>query len=515
MTAAPLTGPAGSGTIRALSPRSKGFALACLILGMAMAMLDVTIVNVALPTLRDSLDAPESVLSWVISGYSLAGGVVLISAGRLGDRVGHKWIFLSGVAIFTMTSLWCGLTQDGTWLVVARVVQGFGFGVFVPSVSAFIQILFSGPARGRAFAVMGATIGVFTAMGPLVGGLLIEAFGDADGWRWIFFVNLPFGLIAFIGAAILLPRGALGSRSAGLDLVGLLLVTLGLVAILVPLIEGTDAGWAPWTWILMVLGVLLLVAFGAWELRRERGDRAQLVPPRLFRHHAFTGGVVFGFVYFAAFTSIFFTLSIYWQAGLQHSALESGLMTLPFSIGAVVGAALSNRLSVALGRGVLVIGTALLSAGFLSLWLAAWLVPASDVTNWVLLGPLLVAGLGSGCVTAPNTNFIIATVDPTEAGAASGTLSTIQRVGAAGGIAVVGAVFFGLLDESSIAAAAQSSHGDPVAVAAVVGAAFHASAGGALLVSAIAALASFALVWTLPKRVAPPSAPAPRSSVDA
>jgi len=481
------------------SPIRSRVALVALILGAAMMMLDVTIVNVALPTLRASIGADESTLAWIVSGYSLAGGLTLIPAGRLGDRYGHRIVFVAGILVFTLASLWCGLATDGLQLVVARVVQGLGGGLFFPAIGAFIQLLFDGRARGRAFAVLGASIGVFTAIGPLVGGLIIEAFGDQDGWRWIFFVNLPIGLIALVGALVLLPRGAEARAERGFDGLGLVLVALGLVAILVPLIQGEEAGWPWWTWTSMALGALLLVAFGWWEVARARRRRTQLVPPRLFAHPSFTGGVILGFVYFASFTSIFFVIALYWQTGLGFSALDSGFAVLPFSLGAVVGAALSERLSRRLGRGVLVLGTAAVAIGFTALWLVVMLVDPAAMTMWAILAPLLVAGFGNGCFIAPNIQFIVATVEREEAGAAQGVINTIQRVGAAAGVAIIGAILFGTLDTGGLAAA--GPHGE-AAVAAALAAAFTTSAQWALLGSAIGAILAFCLVWTLPKRVA-------------
>lgn len=475
----------------------KGLALAALILGAAMMMLDVTIVNVALPTMRDSLDADEATLAWIVSGYALASGLALIPAGRLGDRIGHRPVFLAGVAVFTLASLWAGATSDATWLIVARVVQGLGGGLLFPAIGAFIQLMYQGAARARAFAVQGAAIGVFTALGPLVGGVIIEAFGDADGWRWIFYVNVPFGLLAVVAGFVLLPSGGEDRASRGFDGVGLALVAAGLVAVLVPLIEGEDAGWAWWTWVSMLAGIAILIGFAGWEVRRSRRGLVQLVPPRLFAHRSFTGGLVLGFVYFAAFTSIFFVIALYWQAGLGHSALESGLVVLPFSIGAIVGAGLSGRLSRRLGRTILLIGTGAVAAGYLSVWALMVAVPVEGMQAWVLAAPLLVAGFGNGCFIAPNTQFIVATVDRRDAGAAQGVVSTIQRIGSAAGIAVVGAVLFGALDETAIQAAARE--GASVAARAVAEA-FTAASSWGVLVSAGAALAAFGLVWTLPRR---------------
>lgn len=483
------------------SARSR-LALAALILGAAMMMLDVTIVNVAIPTLRDSIGAGEATLAWIVSGYALAGGLTLIPAGRLGDRIGHKPVFIAGIVIFTLASLWCGLTSSGTELVIARVVQGLGGGLFFPAIGAFIQLLFDGRARGRAFAVLGASIGLFTAIGPLAGGLIIQAFGEQDGWRWIFFVNVPVGVVALIGAILLLPRGGEARTERGFDVVGLALVAVGLVAVLVPLIEGEQEGWPIWTWCSIAGGLALLVVFGWWEVLRARRGRTQMVPPRLFSRASFTGGVILGFVYFASFTSIFFVIALYWQSGLGHSALESGLAVIPFSIGSVVGAALSERLSRRMGRGVLVLGTACVAAGFIALWLVVLLVDPSAMSNWLILGPLLVGGFGSGCFIAPNIQFIVATVDRAEAGAAQGVINTVQRIGAAAGIAIVGAVFFGALDTGSIAAAAP---GGTAAIGAAVASAFTVSAQWALLASAIGAVLAFCLVWTLPSKAPVPS----------
>jgi len=478
---------------------SRNLALAALILGAAMMMIDVTIVNVAIPTLRnpEGLGADETTLSWIISGYALASGLLLIPAGRLGDRIGHKPVFITGIIVFTLASLWCGLAVDGTQLVIARVVQGLGGGLFFPAIGAFIQLLFTGRSRGNAFAVLGASIGVFTAIGPLIGGLLIEAFGEIDGWRWIFYVNLPIGVIALIGAILLLPSGGEDRRRVGFDWLGLVLVASGLVAILVPLIQGQEAGWPAWTWLTMVGGVVLLVLFAWWQVHRARVDRVQLVPPRLFRHPSFTGGVVLGFVYFASFTSIFFVIALYWQGGLGHSALESGLLTIPFSVGSIIGASQSARLAQRLGRSVLVIGTAGVAIGFTALWLVVLLSDPAQITSWWLLAPLAIAGFGNGCFIAPNIQFIVSTVDREEAGAAQGVVNTIQRVGSAVGIAVISTIFFATFDSDGITAAAP---GGPAAIQTAVAEAFTVAAGWGFFGAAVLAIAAFALVWTLPKR---------------
>lgn len=488
MTDTRLAPPVDATTV----PRRTWLALAVLILGVSMALIDTTIVNVAIPTIRTSLDASEATLSWIISGYALAYGLALIPAGRLGDRIGHRWVFLIGILGFTLASIACGLAQDETQLIVARVAQGMFGGIFFPPITALVQLMFPPRVRGKAFAITGAIIGISTALGPLIGGVLIEAIGEESGWRSIFFVNIPFGILALLGGLLLLPKGAVGSAARGIDLVGLVLLAGSLVAILVPLIQGQDEGWPLWTYLSIAGGVIGIVLFAFWELGVVRRGSSPLVPPRLFTHPSFTAGVILAMVYFAAFTSIFFSISIFWQAGLGHTALESGLVSVPFAIGSIIGASQSGRLAARLGRTVLIIGTACVAAGLISLWLVLQLTPPADITNWELLVPLLVGGIGSGLFIAPNTQFIVATVDREEAGAASGVLGTVQRIGSAIGIAVIGSVLFGNL----VFPTDHAPTADDLATT------FGHATGMALLVSACFAVAAFALVWALPKKAA-------------
>ncbi|AMY18513.1 MULTISPECIES: DHA2 family efflux MFS transporter permease subunit [Nocardiaceae] len=484
--ASPSTSDASAPTVS----RRAWQSLMVLLMGMFIALLDTTIVNVALPTIRTSLDAGEATLSWIISGYALAFGLALIPAGRVGDRIGHKWIFVTGLAIFTLASLACGLAQNDVQLVAARIVQGLAGGIFVPAVTAFIQLLFPPQLRGKAFAIMGAVIGVSSALGPIIGGLIIEAVGPDSGWRLVFLVNLPFGIAGVLLAAKILPtHDEIGTDAAdrGIDWVGLLLVTAGLVALLVPLIEGQDTGWPAWTVVTLVIGGLLLALFGAWEVRYTRSGRTPLVPPRLFTRPAFTGGVILALVYFAAFTSIFFTISILWQTGLGNTALASGVVSIPFAIGSIVSSSQSNRLAERLGRRVLLLGAGLVSVGLISAWLILLTTEAADLTNWKLLVPLFVAGLGNGAFIAPNAQFIVATVDRPDAGAASGVISTMQRIGSAIGIAIIGSVLFGSLTVAG-----------PGPDALATG--FTDAAAHAMGVSAAFAVAAFLLVFALPKR---------------
>ena len=466
--------------------RRAWLALAVLMSGAFMSLLDTTIVNVALQSIRESLDASESTLEWVISGYALAFGLTLIPSGRIGDRYGHKWVFITGLSLFTVASLACGVAQDSLQLIIARVVQGAAGGIFFPSVTAIIRLMFQGRAIGKAFGVLGAVLGFSAALGPVVGGVIIQLAGEEAGWRLVFGVNLPIGIVAVVAAIALLPGGAPARSAARVDLVGVFLLSAGLVAILVPLIEGQTLDWPAWTWLTLAGGVLVLVGFAFWERGQAARGLNPIVPPHLFSHAAFTGGVLLATVYFAAFTSIFFVITLLWQAGLGASALDAGLVSIPFAIGTIVGAANSDRISRRLGRGVLVLGVGLLTLGLAAVWVVL-LVAGTGVTNWELLVPLAVAGLGSGFFIAPNTEFIVVTVDRQEAGAASGVLGTAQRVGSAVGIAVIGSVLFGTLEFGR--------GPDAAAVA------FTNSAQISLAVSVGFSLLAFLLVFALPKRV--------------
>jgi len=245
-----------------------------------------------------------------------------------------------------------------------------------------------------------------------------------------------------------------------------------------------------WTYLSLVGGVALIALFFAGEVVLAKRGKSPLVPPHLFSHPAFTGGVILALVYFAAFVSIFFTLSILWQAGLGHTALQAGVVSIPFALGSIVGASQSGMLAAKIGRTVLVIGAGMVAVGLSALWLVLMLTTPGDLTSWDLLVPLLVAGIGSGLFIAPNAQFIIATVDRQEAGAASGVIATMQRLGAAIGIAIIGSVFFGTL---SIPTRGRPTPAD-------LAAAFTHSATCALAVSATFAVISFLLVFTLPKR---------------
>jgi EmrB/QacA subfamily drug resistance transporter len=443
-------------------------AVAVVLTGAFMALLDTTIVTVALPAIRTGLHASPATLEWVVSGYALGYGLALVPAGRAGDRFGHRPLFLIGLAIFTLASAACGLSQNQVEIVAARAIQGIGAGVFYPAIAATIQLSFTGPARSKAFGALGATIGVSIALGPVLGGLIIASAGAGDGWRWVFGVNLLIGAVVLPMAAWQLPRARSRIRRR-FDPAGLCLLSAGLLLLLIPLVEGEQAGWPAWCYACFGGCVVAFAVLACWEVRAERRGEDPLLKPSLLAQSSFSTGAIFAVVYFAGFTSVFFTISILWQEGLAGSALMTGLIAVPFSFGSLVSAAISDKLSARWGRMVLVTGCAMAGTG---LALAALVIhlTAPVPSGWYLAGPLLLAGLGSGMVVAPNQDFVLARVPRQEAGTASAILGMAQRAGSAIGIAVIGTVLFGTLHvgPGPNAAASAFSHSSQLALLANV-----------------------------------------------
>ncbi|HEX3958522.1 MAG TPA: MFS transporter [Trebonia sp.] len=416
--------------------------LAVVLTGSFMAVLDTTIVNVALPSIQQGVRASSDALEWVVSGYALTFGLALVPAGRLGDRYGYKRLFLAGLSLFTLASVGCGAAQNSGELIIARLVQGLGAGIYYPAISAIIQRLFTGKDRSRAFGYLGGVVGVSTAAGPLLGGVLVQLAGVSDGWRWVFLVNLFIGMAALPVAFRLLPSRH-DAEEHRLDHAGNLLLTAVLLLVLIPLVEGRASGWPAWSWLLLGLAVPAAAALVAWELRLEhRGGEPVIQVALLREHRAFGMGQALALLYFAGFTSLFFTLSILWQEGLGHSALQAGLLVLPFAAGSMLTASSSYCFSRRFGRKAVLAGICAMLAGQ-ALIAVVLRLSGTSPDFWALTGPLLLAGLGNGLVIAPNQDFVLASVPREQAGTAGGALITAQRLGAAIGIAVIGTALFG------------------------------------------------------------------------
>jgi EmrB/QacA subfamily drug resistance transporter len=419
-------------------------ALTVSLAGAFMVLLDVSIVNVALPSIEREFDVSAGTAQWVVSGYALTFGLALVPAGRLGDTVGRRRMFLIALSAFVLTSALTGAAQTTGWLIAARLLQGVAGGMLIPQNVGLIQDLFRGAERARAFGVLGSVVGLSTATGPVVGGLILSLAGSPDGWRWVFYVNVPIGLVALGLAARLVPaRATAGARGTHLDLVGSLLLGGGVLGLLLPVVS-TESGGAGWMWWLFVPAALLLGAFARWEVWTAARGRAPLLDPQLARTAGFPTGSAIALVYFTGFTGIWVVLALFFQDGLGYTPLRSGLAVTPFALGSAVSAVFAGRAVPRFGRWLTAAGLLAAAAGMVATALILRTVDG-DAAAWAAAGPLLVAGLGGGMVVSPNTSLTLASVPTRMAGAAGGALQTAQRIGSAIGTAVLATVYYHVL----------------------------------------------------------------------
>jgi EmrB/QacA subfamily drug resistance transporter len=394
-----------------------------------MLLLDVTVVNVALPDIRNELGGTFTDMQWVVDAYALGLATLLLASGSLGDLLGRRMIFAVGIGLFVVASLGCGLAGSPTVLNVARGVQGVGAAMMFATSLALIAQEFDPRERGTAFGLWGATTGFAVAVGPVVGGLITEHLG----WEWIFFVNVPVGVIAIAMTLLRVPEGE-RDTSARIDWAGLVTFSGALLCLVLALIRGNDEGWGSAVIVTLLIGsAALLLAFVAIELR----GRQPLLDLQLFRTPAFTGAQITAFALHASMFAMFLYLVIYIQSVLGYSPLEAGLRFLPVSLlsfaVAPVAGKLAERLPV---RGFLGAGLVLVGIGLL---LMSGIDPGDDWTT--LLPGFIVAGIGIGCTNPPLATAAIGVVEPRRSGAASGINSTFRQVGIATGIAALGALF--------------------------------------------------------------------------
>ncbi|WP_307849430.1 MFS transporter [Qaidamihabitans albus] len=417
-------------------------ALAVTLTAGFMSLLDVSIVNVALPSIQRGLGASVSGAQWVVSGYALTFGLVLVSGGRLGDALGRRRMFLVALSAFVLTSALAGAAVNEAMLVAARLLQGMAAGLLTPQNTGLVQELFRGAERGRAFGMFGATVGISTAVGPVLGGLIIKAFGEENGWRWVFFVNVPIGAVALVLAARLLPGAAPRKRPLRkeLDFVGSLLLGLAVLGVLLPLVESEQGGLSRLWW-LFPPAIVFGAAFVRWERRMVRRRRAPLLDTRLFTETpGFATGASIATVYFCGFTGIWLVFAMFFQQGLGYTPLQSGLAVTPFALGSAISAVIAGRLVARWGRRITVAGLCLVALGLGAVATVVLFVPAGNI-GFAVAGPLLVAGVGGGMVISPNTTLTLNRVPTRMAGVAGGALQTGQRIGTAIGVAVLASVF--------------------------------------------------------------------------
>ena len=422
-----------------------------LIVGALMDMIDVTIVNVALPSIQRDLHASATQLEWVVSGYMLAFAAALIIAGNLGDKFGRKRVFLAGAALFGLASLAAGLSGSGAELIAARIVQGVAAAAMAPQVLATFRAIFGRAERGKAFGIYGAMLGFASAIGLVLGGLLTGA--NLFGWEWrsVFFVNVPVAVAALIAGARLVPE----TKDPGARrpfVAGAVLLAGSLVAIVYPLLEGRQLGWPAWVWPLMAAGVAGLVVLGLIEARRTSTAVAPLLRAGLFRVPAFAAGMGVQLAFFAGMQGFFIAFALWLQAGEHFSPLKAGLTAVAFSVGSFIAAPVAVPLAQKAGRRILAGGAVLMVAGIGGVALAAPHVGVNG-SPWPIVPGLVVSGAGLALLVIPLVNVVLAAVPAEVAGGASGLFSTAQQLGGALGVALLGSVFFGYLNGHSFEAA--------------------------------------------------------------
>lgn len=421
--------------------RSKHWVVLAVVLAAeVMDLLDATIIAIAGPSIRADLGGGTAFLQWLAAGYTLAFAVGLVTGGRLGDLFGRRRMFLVGAAGFTLMSLLCAIAPGPAALVVFRVLQGLAGAVLIPQGLGLIKAAFPPEKLGAAFGAFGPVMGLSAVCGPILAGFLVDADLFGTGWRMIFLINLPVGLAALIGAALVLPRTQ--TEGGSLDLPGTMLLGGALVLLVYPLVQGRELGWPWWTWAAMAAALPAFWVFQRYERRRQRAGRTPLVEPSLLAKRRFNAGLLVGLIFFAGLMGLTLILSVWMQVGLGFSPLRAGLTQSPWAFGTALGAVGGHILSARLGgRRLIVGGTAVLGLGVAGL-LVTLAVVDGPVSSVQLLPALLVLGLGMGASMAPYFDIVLAAVDEHEVGSASGTLTAVQQIGGAIGVALLGTAFF-------------------------------------------------------------------------
>ncbi|WP_395676847.1 MFS transporter [Inquilinus sp.] len=477
-----VTYPAGAA--RRATVARPWLGLAVMLLGPFMTVMDVMIVNVAIPSIRLELGASYGQAELVVAGYSLAYAVALITGGRLGDLRGRRRMFVAGLLGFALTSALCGLATSAETLILARLLQGVAAALLFPQVFSLIRVTFPEPKDcAKAFAALGVVLGLAAVAGQVLGGILVAADLWGLSWRPIFLLNVPIGLLAAIAAPRLIPADTVtpGQR---LDLAGVGLSALGLGLLLYPLIEGREAGWPAWSLAMLAAAVPVLAVFALHQHARSRRGASPLLQTALFRDRAFAVGVLLALVFYSTMNSVYLAYAFLAQLGLGRSALAAGLVFSPAAVSFMIASIAAGRVAPERWRAVLMAGAAIAALGeFVA---AATALLAAPLQAEALIPALLLLGIGQGLLLTPLLNTILGGIHDGHIGSASGMLSTMQQVGGAFGVAVAGILFAVVLDGARAAGLGE---------AAAYARAFAAAAG----YGGVATLVTLGLLFALPK----------------
>ncbi|WP_409350685.1 MFS transporter [Streptomyces tauricus] len=442
--ATPSTTP--SATATAPTDRRRWYALAIVMTAAFMDLVDVTIVNIAIPSIQRDAGATFSQIQWITAGYALAFAAGLITGGRLGDIHGRKRLFLIGIGGFTLASALCGFAVNPDMLVASRILQGAMAALMVPQVLSIVHATFPAHERGKVFGLFGAIVGLGAVSGPLFGALLTEWNLFGLEWRPIFLINLPVGIAGLIlGQKFITESKA--PRALKLDLVGVALVTLGLLMLLYPLIRGRELDWPTWGYVSMGGSLVVFGALVAYEKHKTARDGSPLVELSLFKVKSFAAGIAVQTVFGIGLGIFFLVWTLYMQTGLGWSPLRAGLTGVPFSIAVSLAAGLSvQKLVPRFGRKVLQAGALTMATGvLLYIWESERY--GLSIASWQMALPLVVMGVGMGLIVAPLTDAVLSEVPREHAGSASGLINTVQQMGNALGLALVSVVFFGAMSD--------------------------------------------------------------------
>ncbi|MFI0980763.1 MFS transporter [Streptomyces sp. NPDC021093] len=462
-----VTSPSTSPSSTADADKSASRAVALVLTAAFMVLADVSIVNTAAPAIQDDLGASLADIQLIVAGYQIGYATLLVTGGRLGDLAGRRAIFSTGLLLFTLASLACGLAPTPELLIGARVVQGLSAGLLYPQVLATIQTVLSPERRAGGFAALGAVISMGTIAGPVLAGVLISLDIAGSSWRAVFLINVPIGLVALVLAQKLVPV-ARNENAGRTSVSSALLLSALLVALMTPLTVGRDHGWPLWSWLLLAATVPLAWGFLVQQGRIAKRGNTPLLPPGLWRDRVFRLGVTLYFVFFSALYSFFLYFSYLLQYGLGESALEAGLSMVTYSVGSFITSTRSKGLIARHGGRKVALWGALASAAGSALMI----IPVLLVHDWTLslwiIPPIFVTGCGLGLVLAPLLSTVLAGIQSSEAGAASGLLSTGQQVGGAVGIAVIGMAVLGAIPGDSLEEATAGQLGNGFSVGLVV-----------------------------------------------
>lgn len=424
-----------------------------LILGIVLAaeimdLLDSTIVNVAGPSLKEKLGASPSALQWVIGGYTLTLGAGLVLGGRLADRYSRRTIFLIGLASFTLSSLLCAISPNIESLIAFRLIQGFAGALVLPHVIGFIRDVFPPEELGQAFAIFGPVFGMGGILGPMIGGFIIDGNIASSGWRAVFLVNIPIGIINIALAWKYLPKRN-SDHSIKIDLLGSLIIIVASGLLLLPLIQGQEAGWPLWTFVSLATSIIGFVIFTfqqRWVISR---NRTPLVDPDIFKARTYNLGLAGIFTFFAGFTGVYLIVTLFLQIGERYSARGAGIANIAVALGTAIGGALSGAvLAEKFGTRVLQFGALGQIAGAILLFIA--LPDMQSFNFWHLAPGMLVSGFGTGLVVAALFDAILLAIKDELVGSASGVLSSVQSIGSSVGVALFGTLFFNKVASGAI-----------------------------------------------------------------